>query len=307
MTDQPTQPTVYDDVQARVVAAYSAFEGVYRVQHPEPQRPPSARPGPTDVLIIGSIAIMVVAAMIVSGSRTIAEFGAVGGAAFVMLEVGALILAIWRAVHASEDQHRFSRRLVKAGLGITIGVMLAANIDATARAHEVEIAPEVKTIILLAVAVSAPVLTFIAGDLLGIQLVAIGRRQAAIDEAYQAAHAEWREGMLRSWDAQKARWGGVVRVSAEASAVLSDQTDTRQTLPAPIPAPSGFTRTPDGQRRVVDYLNDHPEDAALSARALAARIAEVTGVTVGHDTANKGRNAWRLQSTSAATSEDDAS
>ncbi|MCK6579933.1 MAG: hypothetical protein L6Q98_17725 [Anaerolineae bacterium] len=299
-------PTLYDDMQARIVAAYSAFEGVYRVQHPEPQRPPAARLSASDLLVIASIGVMVIAAMIVSGSRTIAEFGQVGGAAFLMLEVGALILAIWRAINASEDQRRFSRRLVKAGLLICVGVMLAANIDATARAHAVAIPAWAQTIILLAVAVSAPVLTFIAGDLLGIQAVAIGRRQAALDADYQAAAAAWRDAMLRSWDAQKSRWGGVVQVSAEPSAALSDQTDIRQTLPAP----SGFARTPDGQRRVADYLDANPSDADLSARALAARIAERTGVTVGHDTANKGRNAWRVgtrNSASEITSEGDLS
>jgi hypothetical protein len=65
------------------------------------------------------------------------------------------------------------------------------------------------------------------------------------------------------------------------------------TLQSTLPAPSGYNRTADGQRRVIEYLNQHPEDAALPSRQLAVRIAERTGVSVGHDTANKGRNAWR--------------
>jgi hypothetical protein len=67
------------------------------------------------------------------------------------------------------------------------------------------------------------------------------------------------------------------------------------TLQSTLPAPSGYNRTADGQRRVIEYLNQHPEDAAMPSRQLAARIEERTGIRVGHDTANKGRNAWRNQ------------
>lgn len=49
------------------------------------------------------------------------------------------------------------------------------------------------------------------------------------------------------------------------------------------------TRTSDGQARVIEYLNEHPDEADLPSR----RLAELIGV--GHDTANKGRNAWREQ------------
>lgn len=75
------------------------------------------------------------------------------------------------------------------------------------------------------------------------------------------------------------------------SSVLSDQTDNRQTLPAA----SGYERTPDGQRRVIDFLTEYPDAAQMPSRHLAARIEEVTGVRIGHDTANKGRNAWAQQ------------
>lgn len=53
-----------------------------------------------------------------------------------------------------------------------------------------------------------------------------------------------------------------------------------------------LTRAADGQRRVIEFLNANPDDAKLPSRQLAARIEEVTGVSIGHDTANKGRNAW---------------
>lgn len=43
-----------------------------------------------------------------------------------------------------------------------------------------------------------------------------------------------------------------------------------------------------GIGRVIEYLTVNPADAQLSAR----KLAELVGV--GHDTANKGRNAWRV-------------
>ncbi len=48
----------------------------------------------------------------------------------------------------------------------------------------------------------------------------------------------------------------------------------------------------DQQRRVIDFLTEYPDAAQMPSRQLAARIEEVTGVRIGHDTANKGRNAW---------------
>src|SRR5690606_32438562 len=117
-------------------------------------------------------------------------------------------------------------------------------------------------------------------------------RQSKAMKQWREEMERWREGLNRSWDAQKARLGIVVEVKPDVSAsVLSAQTDNRQTLPAP----SGFTRTPDGQRKVIEYLNQYPDDAAMPSRQLAARIEERTGIRVGHDTANKGRNAWRNQ------------
>lgn len=66
-----------------------------------------------------------------------------------------------------------------------------------------------------------------------------------------------------------------------ALSVRSD-TDSRQTRQASY----GYVSTPDGQIKVMAYLDDNPDAVNMGSRALAALIG------VSHDTANKGRNAW---------------
>lgn len=201
----------YDEIQTRLLAAYGAFEKVYDTQRPMPTRTRNNGLTLTTIITIVALIILVIAAMWVSGSRTIVEFMTVGYPAFVMLEVGSLVYAFRRAMN-SEKQEAFSRDLVKAGLVICVVVMLAGNIDATLTEHGILIPPIAKTIIILAVAVSAPILTFIAGDILGIEVASIAKRQEAIEAAFLETLDRWRQEKENSWNSQKARWGANVRV-----------------------------------------------------------------------------------------------
>jgi hypothetical protein len=284
--------TQYDEMQARFAAAYEYHVQTYSIKNPPPAEPQDEG---FDRIVVGGLALLVLSSVIVSGSRTIDEFGGglIGWSAFAMLELGVVTYAYVRTKrHYDEEKHKSLKRQMTGGMLLALVVAVVANIHATAKQNDVYIADWINTIISLLVAISAPVLAFIAGDILGMEAVATQSRQSKAMKQWREEMERWREGLNRSWDAQKARLGIVVEVKPDVSAQTdADKTDNRQTLPAP----SGFTRTPDGQRKVIEYLNQYPEDAALPSRQLAVRIAERTGVSVGHDTANKGRNAWRNQ------------
>lgn len=285
---------IYDEIEERQLRGYQSFEKIYEVQHPPPVKPKSTGITLTGVITIAALIVLVVAAMIVSGSRTIVEFGSVGGAAFLMLEVGSLVYAFRRAMMHENDS---SSWLVKLGLIICVVVMLAGNVDATLRAHDIHIAAGVQIAILLAIAVSAPILTFIAGDILGLEVVSISRRREDIMDQYHGEYIVWHAAKLRSWQANQGKWGASVRVERPPSdeqtdtrllseASVSEQTDSRQTEKT-TRAGYGFNRTSDAQQKAWEWFDANKERVDEPSRKIAAEIG------IGHDSVAKARNLWK--------------
>jgi hypothetical protein len=238
------------------------------VQRPMPQRTRNSGLTATTIITIVALIILVLAAMWVSGSRTIVEFLSVGYPAFVMLEVGSLVYAFRRAMNSNE-QEEFSKNLVKMGLVICVVVMLAGNVDATLTEHGIAIPAILKTVIILAVAVSAPILTFIAGDILGIEVASIAKRQDAIEAAYLDTLSAWQQEKENSWNAQKARWGASVRVETEPAAAsmpvqLSDGRNGQ--------SGQGYKRESKATQKVREYLDMNPAAASMPVRELATVI-----------------------------------
>lgn len=299
------QITVYDEFNARHAVAYAGFQKWYSLQNPPPEPVKAVRDIVSFILII-ALAVVMGAAILVSGSRTIDEFGgSVGGVtAFVMIEGGIMATAFFIARRtASKERLKSTVHWAIAGLVLTFIVGLGANVDDVLRKKGIVLPPEVNTFINLLVAVSAPTLAFITSDILAIELMATDIRQREADAEYKRLHTAWADGMNRSWAARQKQWGVKVEVMSEQTQTLDRQTQTGQLASGafvlsaseqtdsgqPVRAGFGHTRTPDGQTQVIAYLTEHPEDAKLPSRELAKRIG------VGHDTANKGRNVWRNQ------------
>lgn len=258
--------SIYDDVQDRIAAAYGAFEGVYRMQHPEPAKPSDAK---RDYATLVSLTVIVLAALIVSGSRTIDEFSKQGGnvvgtSAFFMLEITSLVLAYIRAKRGAFKNRREGTRLVSLGMYIAFTVMIVANLDATLRAGGVVVSEYVNLFILVAVALSAPTLVLICGDVLGIEFAKQQAEQHQIDDAHAAALVEWRESMLRSWEAQKGRWGATVKIESEAVpavSTLSNGTSNGNPDQQALPAAStlGHKKVPNASKIAREYFQANPD------------------------------------------------
>lgn len=270
---------LFDEQAVRYEAAYAAFQRAYELKQPPPTRTTAVRP---DYVVLIALLALVVASVVVSGSRTITEFGGgiVGLMAFVMLEAGIVGYSFIRTKsHFTEERAASVRRLTTAGMLIALAVAVAANLHATLAANGVALAEWLNTAILIAVSVSAPVLAFISGDVLGMEAVAYERRKADAEAVYAAAMGEWRSGLNASWQASPLYRG--VRLTTEV-------TVTTPALSSPVqPASKALSSGQNPRQRVQSFLQQTPEAVNWTARELAEACA------VSPQTANTVRNAMR--------------
>lgn len=285
----------YDELVQRHDAAYTAFKTIYISKNP----PPKLKSTGVDWLSVIVLGVLVVASITVSGSRTIDEFGGglIGIAAFVMLEIALIAYAYWRTKKAGEsdkEQQTKVRHRAMIGMWLAFGVSLAANLHATLKHGGIETPPFIDVGILVAIAVSAPSLALIAGDMLGMEAVAGLALKAEAQADYDAATALWLEGLNTSWDRQKTRWGVRVEVvrddepTAQAAPVLASHVSSHETRHGETERRTGygFQRTADGETQVLNYFRAHPEDVSLPVRELEEKIG------VSKSTVSRARRKW---------------
>lgn len=306
-----------DSFVEQYTAAYAAHRATYILRNPQPEKTPYdeiAQPPVLeeskrgDLLIIVALTVMVLASVIVSGSRTIDEFGGglVGLAAFSMLEVGIVAYAYIRTKkHYDESRHQSVKRLTNAGMYLALAVTLSANLHATLKHNGVVMAPWLDTAILVLIAVSAPSLALISGDVLGMEAVAGSHRQRkaqeahqakveawnaarrAHEESYQARVTEWQDGLNQSWNAQKSRLGVNIRIAKpEPFTVHSLHSANEQSEHG---TGSGYSKNMNAKEIVRQWLeayhSEHPEVWTMSADSFHALVTQETGAKIGRTSA----------------------
>lgn len=272
--------TQYDEMQARFAAAYEYHVQTYSIKNPPPAEPQDEG---FDRIVVGGLALLVLSSVIVSGSRTIDEFGGglIGWSAFAMLELGVVTYAYVRTKrHYDEEKHKSLKRQMTGGMLLALVVAVVANIHATAKQNDVYIADWINTIISLLVAISAPVLAFIAGDILGMEAVATQSRQSKAMKQWREEMERWRDGLNRSWDAQKARLGIVVEVKSDRQAAEID-VNLRKLPSIARPSPK--------MKKAIEWLRQHPEHLETESRVLAEMIG------VSHTLANDARKVVKYE------------
>jgi len=224
-----------EDHSTIVNNAYSAHVAMYAARNPMPvvRVPPSkiiTMPvyQKADRLITGSMAVMLIASVIVSGSRTITEFGGgiTGLAAFVMLEGGIISYAYFKARRlTSKATIHSTGKMAWAGILMALLISLVANLHATAKINRLPIPDYIDTIIIIMIGLSAPIMAYISGDLLGVETVITSNSKAKAETAYQdelraaakekeealermqnshgAALTLWRKEMNADWELKK--------------------------------------------------------------------------------------------------------
>jgi len=279
--DENTQVTqVYDDYAIRHQAAYSVFVKTYEMENPRPDLATISR-DVVSLIIVIALTIVSLASIVVSGSRTVEEFGGgfIGTVAFVMIEGGIMSYGFFIARrNANKERLKNTVKWAMAGLVFTVIVGLGANADAVLKLHGIHIPNEVNVFINLLVALSAPTLAFISSDVLAIELMAteIRRREAMLD--HDKKSRKWAKDMNAHWRGVQKNWGAKIEVS---------KADTRRTDKAPqLSALSGadgqrtdsghgygqgYNKRTDARTLVYEHLEAFPEDIRLTVRELAAK------------------------------------
>lgn len=284
----------YDQFAQQYEAAYRAFAATYELRTPKPIMP---RHRLTNAGVLVALGVMLIAQVIVSGSRTIREFGDVGYPAFVMLELGMVVFAFIRTSrsYANSNARRASVAWwINAGLVLSFAVLLSGNIDAALSSKGIELPGAVNVIIQLAIAISAPVLAFITGDVFGMYAAMATHERRAETERYQAEARVWSEGMARSWQSQKAQWGvkiEVVREPVRVGHALPDNVSAvrpvDEIMDSGRTSGQGYTKRMDARTQVWTWLDANPSDAVLNVRELADKIG------VGKSTVASTLREWR--------------
>lgn len=282
MSEQDSITLVYDEYAARHAAAYTVFRQTYELENPRPDIVTITR-DIVSLIIVLALTIVSIASIVVSGSRTIEEFGGsfIGAIAFVMIEGGIMAYGFFIARrNASKERLRNTVKWAMAGLVLTVIVGLGANADAVLRGHGIVLPSAVTIAINLLVALSAPTLAFISSDVLAIELMAteIRRREAANE--HEKKTRKWQKDLNVAWGKQQRSWGAKIEISKPDG----QRTDIVRQLSAPDGqrTDSGRTEVPrrtDPRTKVYEHLASFPEDLGLTARELAAKL-EVGKTTV---------------------------
>jgi uncharacterized membrane protein len=180
--------------------------------------------------------------------------------------------------------YRRGNRYAAWGLLIAMIGALAANIGSSVFAVSEHSGDALNFIVALVLALIAPLAAFLAGEMV-YHLYA--KHQAILDAAaarYEQKRRDLDAVINREWVRANKSKVSVVEVTAP---ILPEPVQ-----PAALPTPYGYTRTADGQAKVMDYLDTHPDEAVLPSRKLAEKISAALGKPIGHDTVNKGRNQW---------------
>lgn len=270
--EQMVNLSIYDDMAAKHNAAYAAFKAMYETRTPPPLREAVKR---ENTWALAALVVMVVASVIVSGSRTVPEFGGglVGYAAFCMVEMGIVAYAFIRTrTDYNEARHATVKTLVNRGMWLAFSVGVGANLH-----HELKKAGVdwnvLNWVIASLLAIAAPVLAFIAGDVLGMFAVRDNQRQRAADERYETAFKEWLDGLNNSWNAQKGRMGVRIEVESETRpALVSDVRPLSTGQAGQIGHGSGYKRESRAASLVRSHLDSNPADSTLSVRELADKL-----------------------------------
>lgn len=287
---------IYDEIAIRTKAAYAAFSEVHEAKNPRPV-PPAAQRDYVSIFIIGGMVLSTVAGVIVSGSRTIPEFGGgfIGSMAFMMIEGGIVSYAFFRA-RRNKSESRVEDTRKRAAYGLVLGFIVAigANVDNEFRSHGINVPDGVSTIINLLVALSAPTLAFISSDVIAIELMAGDSRKRQADKEHQMACAAWQEGLNKAWASQQNRWG--LRIDIDSDFVvekpaLSNGIPMENVGSLPSKSTLGFRRKPDATKKVREYLDANPDAISGNPLEIAAflEVGKSTVYTVLAEYKSKGK------------------
>lgn len=265
----------YIQVAEKHTQALDAGRMIFEKQYPAPAR----RIIQVDNRVqIGTLLLVVVAAIIVSASHTVPVFmkgtGAVTGiAAFVMLEFGLVSLTYQRTREKTirDGANESSFKWITYAIGLTLFILLVGNVYYTA-SHYGFTHPIADVFVVICVGVSAPALAFVSGEALALESVKAVLLQRELDAEYAAAMLNYNDAFVQWWNARKSKWVAPVKVEREPDneAVNSlNLIKTNQLTARSKPSPR--------LEKAKQWLIQHPEHWQTAPRELEKEV----GVSYG--------------------------
>lgn len=253
--------STYDVLAAKHNAAYAAFRAIYETRLPPPPEPKFQR---ESVFVPVALVVMIIASVFISGSRTVLEFGGglAGIAAVAMLEGAIISYAFFRTrLNFNDERMEAVRVLANRGLALAFVVAVAANVHSVIKGAGIETPPVITISILLLVAVSAPTLAFISGDIMALELMRNGYKERKLQAAYQESLTAWAEGLNEAWGREKSRWGVNVKIEAAPVSIptLSNGIPLESNENQPSKSTLGHTKQPDATPIVEAYFIANPD------------------------------------------------
>lgn len=276
----------FDQIAELRNKAYAAFCSSYQTENPPPERKEAQKENEKESWVMG---IIMLSSVTVSGMRTFAEFsdsplGVLGGAAgLVMLEATLISYAYMRkAKFYTNETHQNVKSMLTKGAYLAFAVTLITNTHVTFKDAGV-VFPEpfdwlVNTGIFLMLALGAPTLAFIAGDVLAMLVTTDRYRQKQADKEYEEAARVHREHMNAQWKVDARKWGVTVqRIHVErpevvqvSSPIVSNSIPSHsngiplENKALPSASTVGHRKAPDAAERVRKYYTENPNALELS-------------------------------------------
>lgn len=267
----------------RARAAFEGFKGFYSATNPPPVQKLYQQ---DNFWIKAALGVVLVASIIVSGSHTIPTFadgdtlikGVVGVSAFFMVEVAIVALEFIR----TQRHYRIAREepaslgyFIVAGLVVAVAVALLGNMEYMLSSHGILITDGLRLIILLGMALSAPLLAFLVGGVLAMYAVMdrVGARRH--HEAYETEMQGWEDGLRRAWHANKGRLGGSMQIQVDRPVVSNGNSNgiPLENIPVlPSKSSIGHSKQPQASRIVREFFTSNPDALQGDAVEIAQRL-----------------------------------
>lgn len=236
-----------------------------------------------------ALIIVMIASVIVSASHTILAVVktptivgyVVGFSFFIMVELAIIIFAFFTTRMTTINSKDTVKRLTTKVMFFVLAIAIGANIHEVLQQNGFAIVTGDGAIawklfdfgLSLLVALSAPVVAFVTGEVLAILHVYNAGMQSRLDAEHDKAMEAWRQSANTKWAHEKRNYGAVIRVESVPVAMLTDDNS------ANLIKNNGLTRQKPSVRldTALAYLREHPEALTIAPR----KLEEVVGVGYG--------------------------
>lgn len=256
---------------------YTAFLAMDTREHPLPPAPHWWDGLPWMMLPFGIIAI---AAVLLSSLRTAPVFQQIAlpliGSwsyaeavlAVLAIELAMVFIRYWGVLESARKgrPHNIDA-WASTGFWVAFVVAVLANLYGSTKdlALLTSIRDALDLTISVIVGLSAPLLAFISGDILGALWTQSQQYRDGLLSAYRQAMDEYQDSRERRWRARREDYGMVIRVEKEPVRALSSLSNGQS-------GHGAQERRKWQEEKGLAYLVEHPESASLSVREFAALV-----------------------------------